>query len=284
MQKIRISSLIVLAVALLLQGCASTGGLVKRQKMLGPENGTLIIVGGGGMPQVIFDRFFEAAGGRDAKLVVVPTAGTEATYDKSTRSVKMFQKAGATNVHLLHTRDPKHADTAEFVSVLSDAKAVWFAGGRQWRLADSYLGTRAEVAFHDVLKRGGVIGGSSAGATIQGSYLVRGAPEGNHIMMSPGHEEGFGFLRHSAIDQHLLVRKRENDLLSVIRRHPQLLGVGIDEATAIVVKGRTAEVIGKSKVLFYNIALEKSLGEKFYITLDPGDRYDLKSRRELPAK
>ena len=103
-------------------------------------------------------------------------------------------------------------------------------------------------------------------------------------MMSPGHEEGFGFLRNSAIDQHLLARKRENDLLPVIRRHPQLLGVGIDEATAIVVKGRTAEVIGKSKVLFYDLALEKTLGEKFYITLDPGDRYDLKTRRELPAK
>ena len=275
---------ILVLVAALLQGCTVTGSLAKRPASLGPDNGTLIIVGGGGMPKVIFDRFFEAAGGRDTKLVVVPSAGTKATYDDSDRSVKMFEAAGATNVHLLHTRDPKEADTDEFVAMLSDAKAVWFAGGRQWRLADSYLNTKTEAAFHAVLNRGGVIGGSSAGATIQGSYLVRGAPEGNHIMMSPGHEEGFGFLRNSAIDQHLLARKRENDLLPVIRRHPQLLGVGIDEATAIVVKGRTTEVIGKSKVLFYDLALEKTLGEKFYITLDPGDRYDLKTRRELPAK
>ena len=279
--RIQFLTFIALATALL-QGCAVTGGLAKRQTSLGPKNGTLIIVGGGGMPQVIFDRFFKAAGGRDAKLVVVPTAGSKATYDEMDRSVKMFEKAGATNVHLLHTRDPKEANTDEFVAVLNDAKAVWFAGGRQWRLADAYLSTKTEAAFHDVLKRGGVIGGSSAGATIQGSYLVRGAPEGNHIMMSPGHEEGFGFLRQSAIDQHLIVRKRENDLLPVIRRHPQLLGVGIDEATALVVSGRTAEVIGKSKVLCYDIALEKTFGEKFYITLDPGDRYDLKSRRELP--
>ena len=270
--------------ALLLQGCATVDTLATRPVSGGPENGTLIIVGGGGMPKVIFDRFFEAAGGKDTKLVVVPTAGLEALYDESSRSVKMFQKVGATDVHLLHTRDPKEADTAEFCAVLKDAKAVWFAGGRQWRLADSYLGTKTEAAFHDVLKRGGVIGGSSAGATIQGSYLVRGAPEGNHIMMSPGHEAGFGFLRNAAIDQHLLARKRENDLLPVIRKHPQLLGVGIDEATAIVVKGQTAEVIGKSKVLFYDIALEKTLGEKFYITLDPGDRYNLGARRELPVK
>ncbi|MCP4894365.1 MAG: cyanophycinase, partial [Actinomycetales bacterium] len=176
-------------------------------------------------------------------------------YDESTSSVKMFKKAGATNVHLLHTRDPKVADSDEFVAVLRDARALWFGGGRQWRLADAYLGTKTEAAFHDVLKRGGVIGGSSAGATIQASYLVRGAPEGNQIMMSSGHEQGFGFIHNSAIDQHLLVRKRENDMLPVIRKHPHLLGIGIDESTALYVRGNNAEVIGKSKVLFYDIAL-----------------------------
>lgn len=100
--------------------------------------------------------------------------------------------------------------------------------------------------------------------------------------MSPDHEVGFGFLNNSAIDQHLIVRKRQNDLLPVIRSHPHLLGVGIDEATALVVQGRIAEVIGKSKVLFYDIKLKKDLGEKFYISLDAGDRYDLKVRSVLP--
>ena len=258
--------------------------LTGQSATLGPAKGSLIIVGGGGMPKVIFDRFFQAAGGRDAKLVVVPTAGSGAEYDESTSSVKMFKKAGATNVHLLHTRDPKMADSDEFIAILRDARAVWFGGGRQWRLADAYLGTKTEVAFNDVLKRGGVIGGSSAGATIQGSYLVRGAPEGNQIMMSPGHEKGFGFVRRSAIDQHLLARDRENDMLPVIRKHPHLLGIGIDESTALYVRGNTAEVIGKSKVLFYDIALEKTVGKKFYTTLDPGDRYDLKFRRKLSVK
>ena len=274
----------LLTAALLLQGCATLERLAGQSATLGPAKGSLIIVGGGGMPKVIFDRFFQAAGGRDAKLVVVPTAGSGAEYDESTSSVKMFKKAGATNVHLLHTRDPKMADSDEFIAILRDAKAVWFGGGRQWRLADAYLGTKTEVAFHDVLKRGGVIGGSSAGATIQGSYLVRGAPQGNQIMMSPGHEKGFGFVRRSAIDQHLLARGRENDMLPVIRKHPHLLGIGIDESTALYVRGNTAEVIGKSKVLFYDIALEKTVGEKFYTTLDPGDRYDLKSRRKLSVK
>ena len=274
----------LLTAALLLQGCATLERLVGQSATLGPAKGSLIIVGGGGVPKVIFDRFFQAAGGRDAKLVVVPTAGSGAEYDESTSSVKMFKKAGATNVHLLHTRDPKMADSDEFIAILRDAKAVWFGGGRQWRLADAYLGTKTEVAFHDVLKRGGVIGGSSAGATIQASYLVRGAPEGNQIMMSPGHEKGFGFIHNSAIDQHLLARKREDDMLPVIRKHPHLLGIGIDESTALYVRGNTAEVIGKSKVLFYDIALEKTVGKKFYTTLDPGDRFNLKSRRKLPIK
>ena len=269
---------ILLTINLFLQGCVT---FKPEYFTSGPSKGTLIIVGGGFMPNVIFDRFFKEAGGRDAKIVVVPTAGAEDSYDESARSIKMFKKAGGTNVHLLHTRDQNEADTEEFVSVLKGASAVWFAGGRQWRLVDSYLGTKTEAAFHDVLKRGGVIGGSSAGATIQGSYLVRGAPEGNHIMMSPGHEVGFGFLRNSAIDQHLIARKRQNDLLPVIRSHPHLLGVGIDEATALVVQGRIAEVIGNSKVLFYDIKLKKDLGEKFYISLDAGEQYDLKVRSIL---
>jgi cyanophycinase len=273
-----------LLAVLLLQGCAIISPLAKPPATLGPPNGTLVIVGGGGMPKVIFDKFFEAAGGRDAKIVVVPTAGSGVDYDESTSSVKMFKREGATNVHLLHTHDPKVADSEEFVAVLRDAKAVWFGGGRQWRLVDAYLGTKTESAIRGVLERGGVIGGSSAGATIQASYLVRGAPEGNHIMMAPGHERGFGYISNCAIDQHLLARKRENDMLPVIRKHPHLLGIGIDESTALVVHGNTAEVIGKSKVLFYDIALEKTVGEKFYTTLDPGERYDLKSRRKLPAK
>ena len=273
-----------LLAVLLLQGCAIISPLAKPPATLGPPNGTLVIVGGGGMPKVIFDKFFEAAGGRDAKIVVVPTAGSGVDYDESTSSVKMFKREGATNVHLLHTHDPKVADSEEFVAVLRDAKAVWFGGGRQWRLVDAYLGTKTESAIRGVLERGGVIGGSSAGATIQASYLVRGAPEGNHIMMAPGHERGFGYISNCAIDQHLLARKRENDMLPVIRKHPHLLGIGIDESTALFVRGNTAEVIGKSKVLFYDIALEKTGGEKFYTTLDPGERYDLKSRRKLHGK
>ena len=144
------------------------------------------------------------------------------------------------------------ADSAEFVAALKTAKGVWIDGGRQWRLVDSYLGTKTAKELDNVLERGGVIAGTSAGATIQGSYLVRGAREGNTIMMAKGYEEGFGFLRNVAIDQHLIARHRENDLVPVISLKPELLGIGLDEATAIVVTGDSFSVIGASKVAIYD--------------------------------
>jgi cyanophycinase len=119
-----------------------------------------------------------------------------------------------------------------------------------------------------------VIGGTSAGATIQGSYLVRGAPEGNTIMMARGHERGFGFLPRAAIDQHLLKRNRQDDLVAVVAAHPELLGIGIDEDTAIVVQDGRLRVIGASRVAIY----EKG---KPYFFLSPGDRFDLKARRRV---
>jgi cyanophycinase len=169
------------------------------------------------------------------------------------------------------------AETDSFVAPIRRAKAVWFPGGRQWRLADSYLGTRTERELHALLARGGVIGGTSAGATILGSYLVRGAPAGNSIMMSPGHEQGFAFLKNVGIDQHVLARGRLADLPTVLARYPDLLGIGIDEGTALVVQRDTAAVIGVSKVFVYG-GKDAPDSAQVYRTLHPGDRYDLGRR------
>jgi cyanophycinase len=154
-------------------------------------------------------------------------------------------------------------------------------GGRQWRLADAYLNTRTQKELFALLKRDGVIGGTSAGATIIGSYMVRGAVESNKVMMSPGHEISFGFLRNSAIDQHLLAQHREKDLLQVIDRHPELLGIGIDESTAVVVRGDRFEVIGKSKVAIYDPKYKAAAGGERYYFLNGGDRFDLKKRAKI---
>ena len=141
------------------------------------------------------------------------------------------------------------------------------------------LNTRTQQELNALLERGGVIGGSSAGATIQGSYLVRGARQGNEIMMAPGYEEGLGFLRGVAVDQHLLTRHRENDLLQVIDKHPELLGIGVDESTAIVVQGDRFEVIGESKVAIYDPHHKPAPDGKRYFLLAPGAHFDMRTRR-----
>jgi cyanophycinase len=245
----------------------------------GPPKGALV-VGGGDDVAEIRAKFRELAGGTEARVVLIPTASE--LDDFPPEALEGWKRRfGFKNVTLLHTRDPKRADAEDFVAPLREADAVWFGGGRQWRLVDAYLGTRTQREIEAVLARGGVVGGSSAGATIQGSYLVRGAPEGNHVMMAEGHEVGFGYLRNVAVDQHLITRHREEDLLPVIKAHPELLGIGLDEPAAIVVRGDVFEVIGRSKVAVYD---RRDHGGRRYFFLEVGDRYDLKARSPIPRR
>jgi cyanophycinase len=185
------------------------------------------------------------------------------------------------NVSMLHTHDAKLADTEAFSADLAQATAVWFNGGRQWNIVDSYAGTRTYDLFHAVLERGGAIGGSSAGATIQGEYLVRGATEGSQIVMTDeeNHQLGFEFLRKSAIDQHINARMRWDDIIPVIEQQPHLLGIGLSEGTAIIVTGDTFEVMGKWMVAVHDNTRTYQPWQKPYFVLAPGDAYDMKARR-----
>jgi cyanophycinase len=254
----------------------------------GPEHGALVIVGGGRVGPEILTRFFDLAGGRDQPLVVVPTAGGAETYDQDCPCLKMFKDFGVTNITVLHTTDRKVADSEEFVKPLTTAKAVWFVGGRQWHLVDSYLHTRTQREVEKVLERGGVVGGSSAGASILSSYMVRGAHENNYIMMAPGYEEGFGLIKGVAIDQHMLTRNRQDDLEEVVAKHPDVLGIGLDESTAIIVRGQTFEVTGASKIAIHDgrdVPKERQQrnGKKYYF-MGPGERYDLTKLQKIGAR
>lgn len=254
----------------------------------GPAKGTLVIVGGGQTNNTgIIEKFVELAGGPDANFIIVPTAGGNKTADGKIRVYKeedvvaSWKKRGVKNVKMLHTHDPKIADTEEFAKPLREAAAVWFDGGRQWNIVDSYANTLTYREFHKVLERGGVIGGSSAGATIQGSYLVRGAAAGPNIMMTtePEHQSGFGFLRRSAIDQHINTRLRWDDLIPVIKKYPDLLGLGLSEGTAIIVKGDQFEVMGAWKVAVHDNTRSYQPWEKPYYVLSAGDVYNMKARK-----
>lgn len=247
---------------------------------IGPPRGHLVVAGGGDLTGTgILERFVQLAGGPNARIVVIPTADGSGPYDLSWPGLDGLREAGARNLTILHTTDRTIADSEEFVAPLREATGVWIAGGRQWRLADAYLDTLTDDELDSVLDRGGVVGGSSAGASIQASFLVRGAPEGNHIVMAPGYERGFGLLRDAAVDQHLLVRRRERDLLQILDLHPELLGIGIDERTAIVVSGDLFEVIGASEVAVYD-GTELTGGAGYYL-LPPGASYDMNDKRPV---
>ena len=250
---------------------------------LGPQNGSLVIVGGGKLGKEIAQEFVDRAGGIDSPFVLVPGANAGEDWDEKYVAKSFLARMGAKDITVLHTRDRAVANSEEFVAPLRRAKGVWIDGGRQWRLADSFLGTRTHCELFCVLARGGVIGGSSAGATIQGSYLVRGAVEGNTVMMAKGHEVGFGFLSCAAIDQHVIARKRENDLAEVLDTYPGLLGIGIDEGTAIVVTGRRFKVIGASQVVIHDRYWPKPADQKYEL-LSPGDEFDLCCRRKVRSK
>jgi cyanophycinase len=247
----------------------------------GPAVGWVIPIGGGLVGPEILERFAKLAGGLDAPIVVIPTAGDPDTFADTVLEKHPLRKYGFKNLTLLHTRDRSVAETEKFAVVLKTAKGVWFDGGRQWRLVDSYLGTRTHRELEALLNRGGVIAGTSAGATIQGSYLVRGAREGNSIMMAKGYEQGLGFLSFVAIDQHLIKRKRENDMLPVVALKPELLGLGLDEGTAVVVHGTKFEVLGVSKVAIYDANYGSGPDGKGYYFLSSGDCFDIAKRKQI---
>lgn len=257
---------------------------------IGPKSGTLILVGGGNGSEMqdIASRFIKLAGGDKSRIVIIPTA--EGCHQlNASRYTNLLVSLGAPDVSVFHTCDRKLANDEQYITLLKSATGILFGGGRQWRLVDAYKNTKVEKLLNDVLDRGGVIAGTSAGATIQGSYLVRGDTKNNQVMMGD-HDEGFGYLKNVAIDQHLLARNRHFDMLTIIKTRPELLGIGIDENTAIIVNKDQFEVIGRSYVSIYDgsfwsregshlKSLPKS-SDLFYF-LRNGDKYDMKNRKVI---
>ena len=263
------------------------------QQSSGPAKGTLI-VDGGGTTTPIKDRFVLLAGGANARIVAIPTGASALKFGPNNTILNLnwpperpewkgyeddLKKwLGVEKVVVLHTRDRAIADSEEFVKPLKTATGVFLGTGNAGRFADAYLDTRTQKELRAVLDRGGVIYGSSAGAIIQGSFIVRGRPD-KPLLMAAGHERGFAFLKNVAVDPHLTQAKRDAELVNVCDAHPDILGIGIDEDAALLVQGDRFEVIGTGKVAIYD---DKSHEGGWYYWLKPGERFDLATWRKIP--
>lgn len=270
--------------------CVTLVGVVafSAQRSSGPAKGILIL-DGGGTTAIVRDRFVSLAGGAKARIVVIPTGVSALRFgEKNTildpdwprdrpewaaYEAYLKQWLGTENVTVIHTRERKVADSEDFVKPLRTATAVFLSAGNAGRHAQAYLDTRTQKELEALLARGGVIFGSSAGAIIQGSYTVRGRPD-KPLLMAAGNERGFGFLKNVAINPHLTQAKRENELINVVDAHPEILGIGIDEDAAVVVRGNRFEVIGAGRVAIYDNQRREG---SWYYWLKPGDQFDLET-------
>jgi cyanophycinase len=242
-------------------------------KTLGPPKGTLFIYGGQITDQ-FYTHFLQLVGDMDALIVVIPTAGNEDAYGPDFKHMVSLKRLGAKNLQLLHTRDRAVANSEAFVEPLRQARAVWISGGQQRRLAEAYVHTRTHREIFNLLERDGIVGGTSAGASIQGSFLYGGGSK---------QPEGFSLIRNSAIGQHYFRRKRHTSLQKRLQKQPDLLGIGIDELTAIIVRGDRFRVVGKSKVGMFD-AKRLDWQQKPYICLFAGDSYDMRQRKAFQRK
>ncbi|MGZ0170553.1 MAG: cyanophycinase [Planctomycetales bacterium] len=239
------------------------------------DDGILVVVGGGTIPDTVIDRFVELAGSDEARLVVIPTASSDGGLATSETIAELWGSRGINHTDLLHTRDRNQANDDAFVKPLKDATAVWISGGQQSRLAAAYVGTRVQAELQALLKRGGVIGGSSAGAAIQSGVMIE---SGNLV---PKISRGLDLIPNTIIDQHFLRRNRMNRLIEAVNQHPDRMGIGIDESTAAIVHGNRAEVVGDSYVTIVSSSEARPLAMQ---TLRAGDQFELTGVTEKADK
>ena len=240
------------------------------------KGGSLIISGGGRLPPEIRQRFVELAGGASARIVVIPAFAADEKQQAGLRDV--WRPFGVTNVRVLQADSREVADRLDFSEPIQSATGVWLSGGQQEWLATRYAGSRVESELQQLVKRGGVIGGSSAGAAVMSKVMIEQgldtATMGTGLDLFPG----------AVIDQHFLKRSRLNRLLRVLDAQPELIGFGIDEGTALVVqlsKGRLG-VLGESYVMVCVPHTEK--GEPRYEAMKRGDQIDIDALRSGTAR
>ncbi len=232
--------------------------------------GKLMICGGGPMSDGFRQEFIRLADGPKAKIVIIPTGMQFPNRQEMENRFNSWREFPMESLAFIDTQSRDEANQEEFVKPLECATGVWISGGEQGRLSDVYVGTKVEQALTHVLERGGVVGGTSAGAAVMSKMMIRyGSPKA--VVGA-----GFNLLARAVVDQHFIRRHREERLLGVLSEHPDLLGLGIDEGAALVVQGDHLRVLGESQVVIYKEVSGSTT--PWTETLKAGEEVDLVSR------
>jgi cyanophycinase len=207
--------------------------------------GAVVAVGGGGTTDAIVQRTLSLAGGKGAIVVVLPQSS--ALADAGDSSVKMWLAAGAKSAQKVDFTKPGAR------AALEEATLIWIPGGDQNRFMKAISGTGLDDVIRARHQAGAVVGGTSAGAAVLSALMITG--EADLQALTTGKTElasGLGVWRAGIFDQHFLKRQRNNRLLSAVLDHPQMIGVGIDEATAAIVRDGVVEAVGRSAVVIFD--------------------------------
>jgi cyanophycinase len=242
------------------------------------EKGRLVVAGGGATTAEITKRTLDLAGGAEASVLVIPQA-SESSDGKA--SAEMWKTAGAKETAILDLADPKKA-----VAQVDKATLIWIPGGDQARLMEKLAATGVPEAIRKRFDAGAVVGGTSAGAAVMSKTMIAGPGEAKGLQKGAVRfADGLGLWPEVLVDQHFVARDRFARLYSAVLEKPSLVGIGIDESTAVVVKGSSIEVIGKSSVVVIDARKAKiaikdgeppsATGVATHI-LKPGDTFDLK--------
>ena len=262
--------------------------------------GSLVIIGGDSRPWPMMERIVELAGGPDCRMVVVPVASAE-PLDTALYQTWQLERAGCPSVAFVRF-DRASADDDSVRAAFDGATGVFFSGGDQRRLAEALRGTRLLERIRRIRDAGGVLAGTSAGAAVMSAIMITGdeiGGEGDPAFdrIAAGvvaTDAGFGFVEDAIVDQHFVARRRQNRLLSLVLEHPELLGIGIDEATAVEVgPGGRFRVLGEGSVVVYDASGAAgsradgrgNLGAadvRLHVLL-PGDAFDIGARTPLPG-
>ena len=222
------------------------------QQEVFPFKGKLIIIGGGDILDTMYNLFAKEIGGKDQPIVYIPTATDDEPWIQAGEHLVKFTSRGFTNLTTVHTRDKQKANDPVFIDRIRKAKGVFIGGGDQANIANAFLGTAVHQELFSLLNRGGIIMGTSAGATIMGDLMITGWEQRKAPNVLHTYPPGLAFMKNTSIDQHVLVRNRQFDLVPMMEANTNILGMALDEATAAYVNRDSIQVIGRSYMMIYD--------------------------------